>query len=429
MAESSPGLYCEDCKQDERNVVAEGLCKDCKQLYCPSCITFHEKCTASKDHVIVQFKTGKIKCDICANAESKTTVLCMECCQFYCDMCRKRHQRLKTTQNHVLHLINNSGITSVVSATESVCLSSDFEGFSNTPNDEFLAAQAAIDSSLYEINPPKNIIMSKEEIDGISAEILCDFTAANVFDEYTCSLVGITHLDDGNIVVLNSGNAKLYVFNDAFRLVCVKQVEPISRGMTKITGCDVAIVAKKRVHFYTIADMVKRQDKTFTLDSNGSGIAYNGKIYAIACDIFTDSPFIQILSLNGEKLNRIVPRTTPRDVINLDSQEDSLYVSAYYADHNFTCLTSQGRVKWEAGFCGGDVVELHNCILVTSMPHHAIYLMTKDGSYSRKLIQSINDLSSPMCIAYNPNKKQLYLTHGCGIGKRTAVTVIQLYFS
>ncbi|KAJ8312395.1 hypothetical protein KUTeg_009768 [Tegillarca granosa] len=131
-------------------------------------------------------------------------------------------------------------------------------------------------------------------------------------------------------------------------------------------------------------------------------------MFAVLCDVKKEDPIIKIYSATGEEIFTI--KCEPAFIINLDSEEDRIYASTSSLHSALSCISENGKLLWKYDFCGQDVVEFYNCLLVTDLKNSAIILCSKDGKYRKTLIQDEERLYGAEYLAYNPDTQQLYVT-------------------
>ncbi|XP_052789510.1 uncharacterized protein LOC128223990 isoform X1 [Mya arenaria] len=122
---SSRKRFCNPCS-DECQEEASMFCKACKEYLCETCVAYHRKQKATKDHTLsTDLSIGDtdedkdIPCDVCKIAKtfSPSENFCTDCEENLCKSCTEVHLKRKITKEHKISKIEDRKLSNAINCT------------------------------------------------------------------------------------------------------------------------------------------------------------------------------------------------------------------------------------------------------------------------------------------------------------------------
>lgn len=359
-------------------------CIDCKTTYCDICCNAHTKYYT--EHRVCQIQhvaksQKEIVCDSCTT--KKADQLCKECWKPKCESCAKVH--------------NHRG----KEGTEMMII---YQG-------------------------PPSLTTQKSEQNTQSMKHLYNISITKEENGDPVRICGISYIEDGRIVIVDSNNRKLIVFKLGKEQLRI-QLKEEPRSMTAVTGNQVAITFAytMEIHIYnifkeTITDepeiinlpsLVQRNLKPFS-------IAFDNGLFAVEIGegddgrvIILDKTKIYATILNHNKYAFFTGNTIrlALEVKTHEPLEGHIFVSAM-SKKMVSCVDFKGNKLWTVPVPSprGLIIIPEECttgknMVLCSRRCSAIYGLSKNDGTDEILLAK-GRIKSPRFVAYNSSDRLL----------------------
>lgn len=245
-------------------------CKTCDKYICNCCLICHQEFTTG--HVITQ--------------------------NFYCE--KKEHDSTATT--------TEQGVSPTDMETENEIHGSDFKNRSTQQEDtDHVDSKGDADSpnipvccGQVSIGKIKNQTLPVPTLEEVKQWPLSEITT----DTY---ITGITITNDGHIFMCDSGNSKVYGYNQEGLLLCRCEIPSSPIDICSMTSTKFVTVSllKQYLYFLECTSDFKNLSTSACVPLNNKiycSICKSGESFLLACDCFTN---VDILNFNGELLSRV----------------------------------------------------------------------------------------------------------------------------
>lgn len=345
-------------------------------------------------------------CDLCVEDGQSTTanVYCGECEQRLCDRCLKSHQRGKFTRDHV-----------------TVLLDSGFGHHASTEVNTKGESQATKVSEKHTL--PKSDKVTAEvkgqKERGKWASNSGELQVTERIDEDTAIVCAMEFLQDGQIVVCDSGNNKIKLFdmNDKLLSSVMLTTKPGGLALLSDTSFMVSLPLEKCLQIGTIdnGNQLKLVSKADTSKRYYRLVSFQSNTIVHAED--DTHRFIFIMDKTGREIQRLVTDAKGTDekfsVIRYVCRNPR-YKAVYLTDNKLgcTCISMDGEIvasykesnsKSHWGVCcdnDGDV-------FVSCPDQHKVIMLDSKGEKIKDLVVSKG--MDPGFIAFNQHLNKIYV--------------------
>jgi len=177
---------------------------------------------------------------------------------------------------------------------------------------------------------------------------------------------------------------------------------------------------------------MRQLEKVFHIQNTSTctGVVYNGKYYAVACDVVNKDRSIKILDNRGKQIH-VIKCTQAYGIqlklteyIELDKEMDVIYTAdGRFQNQRVLCLTFTGVPLWQANLPGpARGIHLLNSkiMLVAVYMDDRIHELDINGNDFGCLLTKTDGLNGPYQINWQKNTRKLLITNH----SKTLVTVV-----
>lgn len=383
-----------NCETCDKNEPLKSFCVNCAQTFCGPCTEYHQKLLATQFHMLLDISTSDVdglfhnlSVELfCEMSCSKYAVnVCIYCKELLCDICSTRHSK-----EHDLKSINPLPNTSNLTH-------SDSRSFSSNPRSFIIYDEVSKQGGHYR------------------GEYSKEFKSTSTTDKELVRIRGVAILPDGRIILADSKNKVLKVYNEQQKLMLTKQVKAEPRGLAAMHANLVAvtIAEKKEVRIYKIDHHTISSHRKFKLNDKPYSVAYDKDFLAIETGEADDGKLL-IIDTDGNEINTIVGKhlgighfTGNTIRLALDYAKKYLFLVDITSD-SVHCINFKGECSWSVYLKSPRGIVLYkNSLFVSSSKGNLLCQINATNGLMSVLLDSKDEIKRPRYIAFQKDLGKL----------------------
>ncbi|CAC5368386.1 unnamed protein product [Mytilus coruscus] len=381
-----------NCEVCDNNGPLKSFCVNCAQTFCGTCTEYHQKLLATRFHMLLDiskndgfFRNLSIELVCEMNCGKYAVYVCIYCKELLCDICSKNH-----SNEHSLKPINPLLDTTNVTR-------SDSRSFSSNPRSVIVYDEVSKEGGHYK------------------GEFCKEFTSTFTTDKELVRIRGMAILPDGRIILADSKNKVLKVFNEQLKLKLTEKMKAEPRGLAAMYTNLVAvtIAEKKEVRIYKIEHNTISTHRKLKLNDKPYSVAYDKDFLASETGEADDGKLL-ILDTDGNEINAIVGKhlgighfTGNTIRLALDYTNKSLYIVDITSD-SVHCISFKGECSWSVHLKSPRGIVLYkNSLFISSSKGNFLYQINATNGLISVLLDSHDTIKRPRYIAFQKDLRKL----------------------
>ncbi|CAG2256225.1 unnamed protein product [Mytilus edulis] len=222
----------------------------------------------------------------------------------------------------------------------------------------------------------------------------------------------IDELPNGNVVLTDFCNCKLYVYNQSLEIYKAIDVSGKPCAIAVINSDKIAVTLQEKKSVALVNILTRKTFRYLNVEDSCHGITYTDDNLVLNCL----EKGLTFISLDGAVQNTISDVTG--EAYLCSSNNGNIYCAVYWS-HKVLCFNRQGDEIYSFSnltmkCIRGISVDHQGQVFTSEFGKNKIHVINSEGTKSHVILSKKHGINNPLCVHFNRNDMCLYISNNDG---------------